>query len=144
MWRHKRKEVTFGVNSWESGNLNHNNKQDKKYEMSDKLINQIEELIKKAKFGNNSNSATVIVRKSSHGGGGSNNNNKNCYVNHHQHSKSNGINECNSNMGNNLDMQCGLSTRGNSMKPINVNLNTNLRMKSTERKSNVRMLSPKI
>ena len=133
-------ELTAG----KSGNLNHNNKQDKKYEMSDKLINQIEELIKKAKFGNNSNSATVIVRKSSHGGGGNNNNNKNCYVNHHQHSKSNGINECNSNMGNNLDMQCGLSTRGNSMKPINVNLNTNLRMKSTERKSNVRILSPKI
>ena len=84
------------------------------------------------------------MRKSSHGGGGNcnkNNNTKNCYVNHHQHSKSNGINECNSI---NLEMQYGLSTRGNSMKPINVNLNANLRMKSSERKSNARMLSPKI
>ena len=133
-------ELTAG----KSGSLNHNSKQDKKYEMSDKLINQIEELIKKAKFGSNSNSSKVIVRKSSHGGGGNcnkNNNNKNCYVNHHQHSKSNGINECNSI---NLEMQYGLSTRGNSMKPINVNLNANLRMKSSERKSNARMLSPKI
>ena len=134
-------ELTAG----KAGNVSNNsNNQDKKYEMSDKLINQIEELIKKAKFASNSNSATTIVRKSSHGGE-RNWNNKNCYVNHHQHSKSNGINECNSNISNNnVDMQYGSSTRGNSMKPINVNLNTNLRMKSTERKSNVRMLSPKI
>ena len=129
-------ELTAG----KGGNANsHNTNQDK---MSDKLINQIEELIKKGKFGSNSNSTTTIVRKSSHGGEKNSNANN---VNHHQHSKSNGFNDCHGNIGNNnLDVQYGSSTRGSSMKPINVNLNTNLRMKSSERKSNVRMFSPKI
>ena len=77
-------------------------KKEHNYQMSQRLINQIEELIKRAKFGYINNGKT----KSKHP----------------------------------IEVNCG-TTRGNSMKPINVNLNNNFRIKSSERKMN-RMASP--
>ena len=77
-------------------------KKEHNYQMSQRLISQIEELIKRAKFG---------------------------YVNNGK-AKSNHP----------IEVNCG-TTRGNSMKPINVNLNNNFRIKSSERKMK-RMASP--
>ena len=92
-----------------SNNTTHtnNSKKEHHYQMSQKLINQIEDLIKRAKFGSNS---------------------------------INGKN--NGKVFHPIEVNCG-TTRGNSMKPINVNLNSNFRMKSSERKK-ARVVSPQI
>ena len=77
-------------------------KKEHNYQMSQRLISQIEELIKRAKFGDVNNGKA----KSNHP----------------------------------IEVNCG-TTRGNSMKPINVNLNNNFRIKSSERKMKI-MASP--
>ena len=132
-----RKEITSHKSVDEEKNklkniLSNINKKDPNYQMSQRLSSQIEELIKKSK---------IIYVKNNNGINNNNDNLKNqgFYNGNDKGSKKSIIENSVSSMnGSNK------SIRGNTSKPINVNLNLNMRINSEERKDKIiRVISPK-
>ena len=99
--------------------------------MSQRLANQIEELIKQSK---------VCSVKYNNGINCNNDNLKNRNLNNEKGSKKSVIENSISSVHNGSNK----SMRGNSTKPINVNLNFNMRVNSEDRKEKIiRVISPK-
>ena len=108
------------------------NKRDHNYQMSQRLANQIEELIKKSKISS--------VKYNGLNSNNDNLKNLNLYNGNEKGSKKSVIENSISSVHNGSNK----SMRGNSTKPINVNLNFNMRVNSEDRKEKIiRVISPK-
>ena len=101
------------------------NKRDHNYQMSQRLANQIEELIKKSKISS--------VKYNGLNSNNDNLKNLNLYNGNEKGSKKSVIENSISSVHNGSNK----SMRGNSTKPINVNLNLNMRVNSEDRKEKI-------